>query len=88
MKDNEFLIKLWNHIDMLDVVASPIEREVMGDAETHANALVKSLDDKQKVLFDRYDSSMSELNYICRQDAFIKGVKFATAYLLEATNNP
>ena len=87
MKDNEFLIKLWNHIDMLDVVASPTEREVIGDVETHENALIKSLDDKQKVLFDRYDASMSELNYIYRQDAFIKGVKFATAYLLEATND-
>ncbi len=87
MKDNEFLIKLWDHIDMLEVVASPTEREVIDDVETHMNALIKSFDNKQKALFDRYDASMSELNYICRQNAFIKGVKFATAYILEATKD-
>ena len=87
MKDKEFLSKLWNHIDMIDVEASPTEREVIGDAQTHGNALINSFDDKQKVLFDRYDASMSELNYICRQEAFIKGVKFATSYLLEAMND-
>lgn len=87
MKNNKFLSELWNNIDMIDVTPSKDEKEIIGDLETHGNALINSLDNKQKALFERYDSSMSELNYVCRQEAFIKGVRFATRYLLEATDD-
>ena len=86
-ENNKFLSELWNNIDMLDVSASPEEKEIIGDLQTHENALINTLSDKQKGLFKRYEDSMSELIYICSREAFIKGIKFATAYLLEAMDD-
>ena len=89
MKQNnkKILSELWNNIDMLEVSASPEEKEIIGYLQTHENALINALDDRQTDLFKRYESSLSELNYVSRREAFIKGIKFATAYLLEAMNN-
>ena len=84
MNDNEFLIKLWNHIDTLDIEATPTERKALSDLEAREIMLINSFTDKQKELFKKYDEALSELNYVCRQEAFIQGIRFATSYLLDA----
>ena len=37
-------------------------------------------------LWDTYQQTMMKMEYIVEKDAFVKGVKFATKFLVEAIN--
>lgn len=65
---------------MLGVKQSTNEKEMSCDTEIRENALVSTLSEEQRELFDRYEESLSKLNFLSRQEAFIKGIKFATIF--------
>ena len=48
------------------------------------NELKKQLSKEQWDLFQQYDKCLGEMNCISEMQAFVKGVRFATVYLLEA----
>ena len=69
---------------MLNIKASPTERKALSNLESCERMLINSFNENQKELFKMYDEALSELNYVCRQEAFIQGIRFATSYLLDA----
>ena len=82
-KFDSLLAKIWDSIQMLDVKASTEEIEITSRLESAETALLSLLNEEQKAAFHSYEGIKSEINYIGECDAFIKGVKFATRYLLE-----
>ena len=45
----------------------------------------KSMTDEQMPIFEEYRDSLSELHSVERKESFIKGIKFDSQFLLEAT---
>ncbi len=84
--DATLLSQIWDSIQMLDTKASIEETCITPELESLDQALADSLNEEQKDLFHRYSDLLSELNRVCEREAFIKGVKFATAYLAEAAD--
>lgn len=82
-KFDSLLAKIWDYIQMLDVKASTEEIEITSRLESAETALLSLLNEEQKAAFHSYEGIKSEINYMGECDAFIKGVKFATRYLLE-----
>lgn len=79
------LDNLWYSYLMESVLKkSDKENQLIKQFSTDENALVKTLNDEQKLLFDKYDKSLSSLNGLTEKMAFIKGVKFTVRFLLEA----
>ncbi len=76
---------LWECLDTFNTYASEEEREILSVVAKKSELFIKSINEQQTKLFEDYQNSLSELNIVCQKNAFIKGIKFATAYLLEAT---
>ena len=81
--DTSMLESIWNAIQMLDTKPTGEELNITKKLERIDKSLLESLDSKQKELFIGYVDLLSELNYVSEREAFIKGVKFATRYILE-----
>ena len=56
--------------------------EVLEKAYQSEERLRENLNEKENELFLKYEAYMSEISSISEKDAFIKGVRFATKYLL------
>lgn len=82
-KADNVLVKLWEYVSMANTYASTDEKESMICVYKKTEDFVKSLNEDQKQLFEDYYDSITMLNDICLREAFIKGLKFATDYLLE-----
>ncbi len=80
---DSLLAKIWDSIQMIDVKASAEEIKTTSRLEVKEMALLSILNEEQKAAFYSYESIKSEINYMSECDAFIKGVKFATRYILE-----
>ena len=80
------LEKIWDTIKMLDTKASVEEASITPDLESLDQALNESLNEEQKELLHKYYDLLSELNIILEREAFIKGIKFATEYMIEAVD--
>ena len=44
------------------------------------------LDEEQKAKLEAYEALLNELSGACEERAFVKGVRFATAFLIAATS--
>ena len=69
---------------MLHTKPSRDETDITPRLESIDRELTESLNEVQQELLHKYSDLLSELNVILEREAFIKGVKFATAYLGEA----
>jgi hypothetical protein len=56
--------------------------EVLEKAYQSEERLRENLNEKENELFLKYEACMSEISSISEKDAFIRGVRFATKYLL------
>ena len=56
--------------------------DVLEKAYQSEEELRENLSEKGNALFLKYEAYMSEISSISEKDAFIKGVRFATKYLL------
>lgn len=56
--------------------------EVLEKAYQSEERLRENLNEKENELFLKYEAYMSEISSISEKDAFIRGVRFATKYLL------
>ncbi len=68
---------------------SPMEdsqeiKQLLNALEKSESGLKNELSEDQWNLFQQYDKILGEIDCILEMDAFVKGVRFATAYLLEA----
>ena len=82
--DDSILAKIWDTMQMIGAVQSRVGAEIISDAENLEEKIYLALAGEQKELFSSYISRLEELREMGERDAFIAGVKFATAYLFEA----
>ncbi len=83
-KDKKPLHTLWEYIEAFEPYSSEEETKALRVVIQRAEKLEKALSQEQKELLDLYRDSIYELNSICTSEAFVKGVRFATSYLLSA----
>ena len=83
-KGKKTLHTLWEYIEAFEPLSSEEERKALMGVLQRAELLEKTLNQEQKGLLDLYRDSIYELDSICQCEAFVKGVRFATSYLLEA----
>ncbi len=80
------LEKLWCHYLEDDDPRTSLEEKIaLNIIEETDKSLRKGLNDAQIKLLDEYIECWGELCAVYRKESFIKGVRFATKYLLEAT---
>ena len=79
------LENLWEMLEMFNTKPTNAEQKTYCDAEQSKSALLRTLNDEQARLFYIFEEDMSRHNEAERKAAFIKGVKFATQFLFEAT---
>lgn len=82
---HETLDKLWEYIETFNPYASKEEKAILIVVAEKSEKLSKSLTADQALIFEDYHGSLSELHSVERKESFIKGIKFATQFLLEAT---
>lgn len=86
-KDEKTLHTLWEYIETFEPLSSDEESKALKVVIQRVELLKKALNQEQKELLDLYCDSTDELNSICQCEAFVKGIKFATSYLLAAILN-
>ncbi|MBE6532189.1 MAG: hypothetical protein E7676_01615 [Ruminococcaceae bacterium] len=86
-KGNKPLQTLWEYIVALEPFSSEEESKASGVVIQRLESLEKTLNQEQKELLNLYCDSIDELDSICQCEAFVKGIKFATSYLLAAILN-
>ncbi len=74
---------LWYSYEMENSMEQTKElAEILEKAYKSEEQLRENLNEKENELFLKYEAYMSEIGSISEKDAFIKGVRFATKYLL------
>lgn len=84
MTKNSLLSKLWDNIDMTEGKCSEEEKRLSSKLEALIQELSTDFSENQVFLLNNLVETYSDLSYLERKEAFIKGVKFATGFLLEA----
>ena len=82
---HEALDKLWEYIETFNPYASEEEKAILIVVAEKSEKLSKSLTSDQTLIFEDYHDSLSELHSVERKESFIKGIKFASQFFLEAT---
>ena len=80
------LNEIWEMLDMNNDHSSQEEKEMMSKLVDIENKLSKKLNTEQKVILSNLMNTISDLSYIERKEAFIRGIRFATQYLLDAAD--
>ena len=60
------------------------EKEMANKISIAEETLQKSLTDEQKAALKVYEDCLDEVSAACEKKAFVKGVRFAVGFLLEA----
>lgn len=58
--------------------------EFFKNSEACREKLLQNMSDEDKNLFETYQQAMTKIECIVEKDAFVKGVKFASKFLVEA----
>ena len=85
--EQEILEKLLAHAEKINIEKTEAETNALNSVFKQAAAFRKSLTTSQSPLFSQYVESLSDYTAILSKEAFIKGVKFATAYLAKSADN-
>ena len=76
---------LWYSYQMENAVKfGKEEKEMAKKISIAEDALQKSLNDEQKVALKIYEDCLDEISDACEKKAFVKGIRFAVGFLLEA----
>lgn len=78
---------IWDCIASQKIYASEEEKVILCEVEKARSLLKDSLSNDQRKLFDRYVESVSNLIDVVELEAFVKGVKFVTHFIIEATSD-
>ncbi|MBP3401812.1 MAG: hypothetical protein J6K85_02005 [Clostridia bacterium] len=86
-KDRKTLHTLWEYIEAFEPFSSEEEKRALRVVIQRVEILEKTLSQEQKELLELYRDSIYELDSICKTEAFVKGIRFATSYLLSAMSS-
>ena len=84
MSNNKTLNWIWDCITSQAPFATKEEKHFMKIIAKKEDELLKSLSKKERKLFHDYQEAVYELSLIDQKQSFAKGIKFATAYLVES----
>ena len=85
MKHKSMLDELWyNYLSEQRGMHGDSEKRLIESFANDERCLRETLDDEQKILYDKMEKSLSEIGDISEKRAFIKGVKFGSAFIYEA----
>lgn len=85
---NDFLKSLWYSSLMEDTFEkNDEEKRLLIEAAAYEDELIKNMTDEQKENLFEYSRCLGEISCVCDAKAFVKGVKFAASFLIEALNN-
>lgn len=86
--NNAVLDNLWN-LYQSEYPAKPNRKmnEYFRVSEECLEKLLKDLPDDKKQIFETYYNSIQKIECIMEKDAFIRGVKFAAGFFVEALND-
>ncbi len=79
------LDNLWEMLESFNINASKSEKPFLLIEVKKKSALFSTLSEDQVQSFLDYEESLSQLIEAERKEAFIKGIKFATQFLFEAS---
>lgn len=89
MVQGKILEQLWfAHASMRVTEWTKEAEKLMDELDEREEALFANLSDEQQHALDEYKTSFHELRTLFEKDAFMKGVQFATAYMIEALGQP
>lgn len=83
-KNNAFLSKIWDAVQMIDTTPNNRGSEIMPNIELLESQIKGLLNDEVGDLFQSYINLTSVLRRIYESDAFASGIRFVTAYLDKA----
>lgn len=83
----KILDTLWKYIDTFNPYSSEEEKKLFSIVAKKSEEFEKIITEEQMKFFEDYQASLSKLQSVERREAFAKGVRFATQFLPEATNN-
>ncbi|MBE6532142.1 MAG: hypothetical protein E7676_01370 [Ruminococcaceae bacterium] len=86
-KDDSILSKIWDTMQMIGAVEDKSDAKLVKEIEIMEDRLRVLLGGEGDMVLKRYIELSMELREVCAREAFSSGVKFATAYLTEATKN-
>lgn len=76
---------LWYSYQMENAVkVGKEEKEMAKRISLAEEALHQSLNEEQKAALKVYENCLDEISGVCEKNAFVKGVRFAVNFLLEA----
>ena len=76
---------LWYSYQMENAVKfGKEEKEMAKKISIAEETLQKSLNDEQKAALKAYEDCLDEISGACEKKAFVKGIRFVVAFLLEA----
>ena len=76
---------LWEQYQLENRPEPPDEKmKILNDLITHEEKLRAVLNAEQAEVLQKYDDCLSDLSAYFQKKAFIKGIRFATGYLIEA----
>ena len=76
---------IWECINITHPDATEEEKRLMKIVLKNEEALINAVKEEQMKLLENLQESISNLINSERKEAFIKGIKFATQFFLEAT---
>lgn len=89
MKQGKILEQLWYAHASLRVTEWTLEAEkLMNELDECEKKLFVHLTKEQKDALDTYKTELLNLCTLYEKEAFMKGVQFATAYMIEALGQP
>lgn len=79
------LENLWfNYIIEIPMKKTNKEKETISEWSKKEDCFYSMLDKEQISVFEDYDNALSQVNRITEKNAFLKGVIFATRFIIEA----
>ena len=82
---NSFLQDLWYTYELQRFRPQDAEeRELLSLIVRSEETLFANLNEEQKALLKKYKDSIRDLHCLSERDAFVRGVRFAAAFLTEA----
>lgn len=63
------------------------EKELVKEMEEYGDKLRASLNEQQNEILQRYQDLWDRVSCFSEKEAFIKGVRFATGFLLDSLDN-
>ncbi len=76
---------IWECLNTIEPDATEEEKRILRIVAKNSEILATSISDEQAKLFEIFQDSLYELFSAEKRGAFIKGIKFATQFFLEAT---